>query len=235
MFPHPQLDHGACAGPHRSRTRGHRRPADRCAAQARHHAERSGAASSSRRDLRRRGSDPNVVEALTRHRKPAQRRRPRRRQRRCPPCLQLHLRTGLPDADGRGLHHRRRPPRGAGRRGQADRARAAKRERELDVLESVGRGDPPSRWARRTGARARRKFCSRWRPRYGFDISVPRAALPRASNLAGPRRISPPSRNRTARRDVAGAVNLLRFLDVDSARTWPCGVPTEDQAQADHR
>ena len=97
--------------------------------------------------------DPNVVEAFTKYRKThndavfdaytADVRR----------CRSSHILTGLPDAYGRGRiigDYRRVALYGVARLIK----RKQEEKRELDALQSLGRGDPRPRGARRTGARA---------------------------------------------------------------------------------
>ena len=169
----PAVDHRARPRLHRPRPRDHRRPADRRAAEARHHAQRRPAHG---RDAASRPTatslDPAVQEIFTKYRKTHNdgvfdaytAGDPRRPQiaRHHRPARRLRPR---PD-------HRRLPPGGALRRRPADRATSRREKHALD--DAAVHARTSSATARNWPSRSAR--WANWREMaasYGFDISRP--------------------------------------------------------------
>ena len=155
-LPDPQLDHRPRPRLHRPRERGHRRPADRRAAEARHHAQRRlPHGRSARSKTYGYEPDPHVVEAFTKYRKTHNEGVFDAYTAGHPALPQL----ARPDRPARRLrprpHHRRLPARRALRRRPADRAQAAGEGRPR--RRAVHRGDHP----RPRGARPSRSARSR--------------------------------------------------------------------------
>jgi len=113
---HPLVADFARAGLYRPQQRGHRRPADPTSRSARDHAHRRLGMIESGLKAIGREADPAVRETFTKYRKTHNAAvfdmyTPEIRE-----CRRSSIITGLPDAYGRGRHHRRLPARGAVRR-----------------------------------------------------------------------------------------------------------------------
>ena len=102
VSPDPEFDHGARARIHRPRERGHRRPADGSAAQARHHAQRRLRMVLSSLKAYGYEATPAVVETFTKYRKTHNDGVFDAYTADIRACRSSHILTGLPDAYGRG-------------------------------------------------------------------------------------------------------------------------------------
>ena len=124
-LPDPRVDHRARARLHRPRSRNHRRAPDRCAAEARHHAERRAAHGARRAGgvrLHAGSAHGGGVHQVPEDAQRGRVRRVHRRHSRLPELARAHGPAGRLRARP---HHRRLPARGALRRGPADRAEEA--------------------------------------------------------------------------------------------------------------
>ena len=168
----PEFDHRARARLHRPRERNHRRPADRRAAEARHHAQRR-AAHGAQRARRPTATSRirSVVEAFTKYRKTHNEGVFDAYTADIRACRSSHILTGLPDAYGRGRiigDYRRVALYGVARL-------IEQKKQEKAALDSghVHRGHHSRpRRTERTDPRAATN-CRRWPTSYGFDISGP--------------------------------------------------------------